>query len=83
MVSNKLNETGVQKVVTCASLCSLTRQRHDLELLASRWSSETHTSIAAKELTSTLEDVSRLTLLPIFREANAMWIVLEEEDQLN
>lgn len=35
------------------------------------------------EFTPALEDVSLLTLLPLFAEGNAMGIVLGEEDHVN
>lgn len=45
------------------------------------WSLETNTFITAlEEFLPTLENVSSLTLLPMFGEANAMGIVFEEED---
>lgn len=60
----------------------MTRQHHDLEVLLPRWSLETDSSIASwGEFTPTLEDVSRIGLLPLFGKVNSMWIVLEEENQ--
>lgn len=41
-VSRKLNKAGVNEVVIYARLILLTRQHHDLELLVSRCSTESH-----------------------------------------
>lgn len=70
-------------VLTYVMLCSWTRQHHDLELVVSQWSSETHTFIVTwGEFPPTLEEVSRLTLLPVLGETNSIGIVLEEVDQV-
>lgn len=70
-VSKKLNQVGVKKEISSGKLVSLTRQPQDLESLVSRCRMESHTLIAvAGELTPTLEDVSCITQLPIFGEAN-------------
>lgn len=81
--SHQENEqTGVKKAVTCSKLLFLVRHHWDLELLVSRWSTESYTFVTVwGKFTLTLEDVASLTMLPLFGEANAMGIILEENDQ--
>lgn len=49
----------------------------------SRWSTESHTFNASRggEFGPTLEDVVSQTMLPMYREINAMDRVLEEDDE--
>lgn len=54
----------------------------DLEFLVSRWSSESHTSIAAYgEFGPTIGDVSAIILLSMFGNTHAMGIILDEEKE--
>lgn len=71
-------EVGVKKPMTCTRPCSLKKQHHHLELLVSRWSTETHTLPTAS---GELEDVAQTTLLHNFGEANAIGF-LEGEDKV-
>lgn len=54
-----------------------------MEVLISQWSIETHTIVAAwGEFTSTFAEISRLTLLPLLREENAIGIIVGERDRM-
>lgn len=78
-VLKKLNEARMEKAVTCLKLVSLKKQHEELELLVSCQSTELHTFVATwGEFTLTLEDMARLTLLLMFREANARGSTLRE-----
>lgn len=68
----------VKKAMTCARLCSLTKQHHNLNYRCFDGALR-HTFVMAwGEFTPTLEDVASLTLLPMFREVNAIRIALKE-----
>lgn len=45
-VTKRLDEAEAKKDVPCSRLLFLTRYHHDLELLMSRWSTESHTFLA-------------------------------------
>lgn len=54
----------LKKALSCSRLLSATRHHQDLKLLVSRWNCESHTLCCYfEELTPTLEDVARLTML--------------------
>lgn len=62
------------KDVTCTRVYLLTRLHHDMEVLMSPWSSETHTLLQLRAFNPTLEDVSLLTLLPMFGETKLKYL---------
>lgn len=46
-----------------------------------RWNTKSHTFLAAwGKYAPILEDVAKLTMLPLFDGANSLWIVLDEDD---
>lgn len=71
-----------KKGLVCWRIHSITRFHEDLELLVSRWSVESHTFVAAwGKLGLTLEEVLNLMALPLYKEANAMGLILEGEEE--
>lgn len=72
-MSERIYQVGVKKALSCSKLLLLTRHHHDLEFLVPSWSCESHSFVVACwEFTPTFKDVARLTMLPMFGEANAM-----------
>lgn len=81
--SRKLAKVGVEKAFNfMAYTISINRRHGDLEFLISRWSIENYTFVAAwGKFAPTLEDVFDSAMLPLFGDAYAIWIVLDEEDK--
>lgn len=72
-------KVGVKKTLTLAHTISINRRHGDLEFLISRWSTESHTSLAAwGEFGPTLED-ALLDNVASVHETHATNMVLDEK----
>lgn len=77
----KFQDLGILRAITPARKASVERDPKDLEFLLSRWSTETHSFIAAwGEFGPTLEDVAVLTSLPIFGDTQVAHFKLTEKE---
>lgn len=81
-LSKRLNDVGVKlPIFFFFTVCLLSHQNFDLEVLTSRWSTETHTLITYWwKFTPMLEDVLCMTCLPLFGGSNAIGFELIEDD---
>lgn len=74
-VSRSLKEvhpSWVKKTISCTGMVSLTRQHCDLELFVSDGVQSLTFHSCMEDFTMTLEYVDRLSLSPLFGEANTM-----------
>lgn len=71
--SEALNKVSIRKALDLAQGLAVNRKVPNEECLISRWTTGSHTSVAARgKFDSTLEDVCALNGLPFFKEAHAM-----------
>lgn len=75
-------KAGTKTTLECSKSLCIIRNHGDLELLISRWNTQTHTFMAAwGEFVPSLEDVVVIARLPVFEDRKAMVVVLKGEDK--
>lgn len=70
------------EALNLASAISTNQKHSNLEFLISKWSAESHTVVAAYgEFAPLLEEVSALTMLPLFGYTHSMGVVIDKKSQ--
>lgn len=80
-MTKRIYQVGGEDNIVFFKVATVTRHHQDHELIVSRWSYESHTFVAAwGKFTHILKDVTILTILPMYGEANAVGVILEDDD---